>query len=57
MSFKYLDKTGLTYFWEKIKSKFVAQETGKGLSSNDFTTALKNKLNGIATRSRSKRKC
>lgn len=51
MSFKYLDNTGLTYFWEKIKSKFVAKENGKGLSSNDFTTALKNKLNGIATRS------
>ena len=36
----------------KIKAwgegKFVAQETGKGLSSNDYTTAEKTKLSGIA---------
>lgn len=33
----------------KIKAwgegKFVAQETGKGLSSNDYTSAEKTKLN------------
>lgn len=45
---QYLDKTGLQYFWQKIVSKFVAKESGKGLSTNDFTTALKNKLDGIA---------
>lgn len=28
--------------------KKVTAESGKGLSTNDFTTALKNKLNGIA---------
>lgn len=28
--------------------KFVAKESGKGLSTNDFTTELLNKLNGIA---------
>lgn len=28
--------------------KFVAQESGKGLSTNDFTNALLTKLNGIA---------
>ena len=28
--------------------KFVAQVSGKGLSTNDFTTELLNKLNGIA---------
>ena len=37
----------------KIKSwgevKFVAQESGKGLSTNDYTTAEKTKLSGIAT--------
>ena len=36
----------------KIKTwgegKFVAQETGKGLSSNDYTSAEKTKLSGIA---------
>lgn len=36
----------------KIKAwgegKFVAQETGKGLSSNDYTSAEKTKLSGIA---------
>lgn len=46
---KYLDENGLLYFWQKLKGKFVAKETGKGLSTNDFTTALKNKLDGIAT--------
>lgn len=44
---KYLDSTGLTYLWSKIKATFVAKETGKGLSTNDFTTTLKNKLDGI----------
>lgn len=44
---KYLDLDGLTYLWSKITSKFVAQETGKGLSTNDFTTAEKTKLAGI----------
>ena len=36
----------------KIKAwgegKFVAQESGKGLSTNDYTTAEKTKLSGIA---------
>lgn len=36
----------------KIKAwgegKFVAQETGKGLSTNDYTTTEKNKLSGVA---------
>mgnify|MGYP000726040276 CR=1 FL=1 len=36
----------------KIKSwgegKFVAKETGKGLSTNDYTTAEKTKLNGVS---------
>lgn len=44
----YLDKNGLLYLWQKITNKFVAKETGKGLSTNDFTTELKNKLDGIA---------
>lgn len=45
---KFLDNNGLLYLWSKIKEKFVAKETGKGLSANDFTTELKNKLDGIA---------
>lgn len=48
MAQKYLDSNGLLYLFQKIKSNFVAKESGKGLSSNDFTTTLKNKLDGIA---------
>lgn len=33
--------------WDTVSDK-VDKETGKGLSSNDFTTALLGKLNGIA---------
>lgn len=46
---KYLDSDGVLYLWNKIKSAFVKKESGKGLSTNDFTTALMNKLNGIAS--------
>ena len=52
MANKYLDYNGLAYLWEKIKSLVstkVDKETGKGLSSNDYTTAEKTKLSGIAT--------
>lgn len=45
----YLDKDGVIYLWGKIKGKFVAKESGKGLSTNDYTTTEKNKLAGIAT--------
>lgn len=48
---KYLDENGLLYFWQQLKAKFadkVDKETGKGLSTNDFTTTLKNKLDGIS---------
>lgn len=44
---KYLDQNGLLYFWQKIVSKFVAKESGKGLSTNDYTTEEKNKLAGL----------
>lgn len=46
---KYLDNDGVLYFWNKLKSYFVKQESGKGLSTNDFTSTLKSKLDGIAT--------
>lgn len=46
---KYLNSTGLTYFWNQLKNYFVKQESGKGLSTNDYTTAEKSKLSGIAS--------
>ena len=45
---KYLDKNGLIYLWQKIVAQFVSKESGKGLSTNDFTTEEKQKLSGIA---------
>ena len=45
---KYLDSNGLLYLWGKIKAMFVAKETGKGLSANDYTTAEKEKLASVA---------
>ena len=50
MARKYLDDNGLLYFWNKIKALLnnkVDVVSGKGLSTNDFTTAYKNKLDGI----------
>lgn len=44
---KYLDYSGLVTFWNKIKDNFVRKETGKVLSSNDYTTSDKDKLSGI----------
>lgn len=52
MANKFLDQNGLLYFWQQIKAKLnnkVDVEAGKGLSTNDFTTAEKEKLAGIAT--------
>ena len=48
MANKFLDQDGLLYLWSKIKAAFVAKETGKGLSTNDYTTAEKDKLASIA---------
>lgn len=48
----YIDNNGLLYFWQKLKVLFngkVDTETGKGLSTNDFTNDLKTKLDGVAT--------
>ena len=45
---KFLDENGLLYFWQKIVNKFVAKETGKGLSTNDYTNDEKTKLGGLA---------
>ena len=37
-------KQALTLFWVQITNKFVPKESGKGLSTNDFTMEEKNKL-------------
>lgn len=47
---KFLDENGLLYLWGKIKtlaSGKVDKVEGKGLSTNDFTTAEKTKLDGL----------
>ena len=51
---KYLDSNGLLYLWQKIKtlvttavSGKVDAVSGKGLSTNDYTTDEKNKLAAI----------
>ena len=51
MDVQYLDKAGVTYLVGKIKTLLAGKvntEKGKGLSTNDYTTAEKNKLAGIA---------
>lgn len=44
---KYLTLSGLQTLWNKIKATFVAKETGKGLSANDFTDAYKTQLENL----------
>lgn len=49
---KYLDYDGLVYYHSKVKTALnnkVDKVSGKGLSTNDFTNTLKNKLDGIET--------
>ena len=51
MSFDYFSKRRMQYFLEKLKDIFdtkVDKVSGKGLSTNDYTTTEKNKLAGIA---------
>lgn len=48
MAFKVVSLEKLSYFLTKLKGLFVEQEKGKGLSTNDFTTAEQTKLAGIA---------
>ena len=47
MANSYLDKNGLLYVWQKIANKFVQKESGKVLTTNDFTNDYKAKLDGI----------
>lgn len=58
MSDSFLNLTGLRYYHDKILALFatktevgnkVDKVSGKGLSTNDYTTTEKNKLSGIAT--------
>lgn len=51
MAAQYVSKENLDYFWKKIKVLLdgkVSTVNGKGLSTNDYITADKNKLAGIA---------
>ncbi len=45
----FIDGEGFLYIWQKLIARFVSKENGKGLSSNDYTTADKEKLAGIET--------
>ena len=52
MTIEYLDKSGLTLLISKIKTALggkVDAESGKGLSTNDYTSEEKSKLSGIAS--------
>lgn len=47
----YLDDNGLLYLWQKLKTLLAGKVdavTGKGLSTNDYTTAEKSKLAGLS---------
>lgn len=44
---QYLDEVGLDYLIFKLKTTYVQQEPGKGLSSNDFSDEYKNKLDAL----------
>lgn len=47
----FLDDNGLLYFWQKLKTMLagkVDKVEGKGLSTNDYTTAEKTKLSGLS---------
>lgn len=44
---KFADYDNVAYIWEKIKNKFVAKESGKGLSEANYTQTEKAKLAGI----------
>ena len=47
-----LDSNGLLYVFQRLRTifsgMFQSQESGKGLSTNDYTTAEKEKLAGVA---------
>ena len=44
---KYVDLDGLSHFKAKCDNEYVAKQTGKGLSTNDFTNEYKQKLENL----------
>ena len=44
---KILDLSGVTVLWQKMKDTFVAKIDGKGLSTNDYNNAERDKLLAI----------
>lgn len=49
MANKLIDSTILNYFKQQLDKLFVKQVSGKGLSTNDYTSGEKTKLSGIAS--------
>ena len=47
MARSFLSTKGLTHLLEKLKTLYVEKEPGKVLSTNDFTTEDKQKLDGL----------
>ncbi len=45
---KYLDETGLAYLISKNDARYVHQEDGKGLSTNDFTDTYKQMIDDLS---------
>lgn len=48
MAFDYSGKNTILYLLQYIKNNFVGKVTGKDLSTNDYTTAEKEKLAGLS---------
>ena len=44
---KYLDSAGVKHLWDKAASIYVKQESGKGLSDENYTAEEKEKLEGL----------
>lgn len=44
-NFRALDENGLLFLWQQILAQFVKKENGKGLSTNDLTDELLQKIN------------
>jgi hypothetical protein len=44
---KYVSDNRLLFFWLQLKTYFQAQEAGKGLSTNDFSNAMKTMLEDL----------
>lgn len=44
---RYLNYEGLSYLVKELKELFIQKETGKGLTSNDFSDIIKDKLDNV----------